>query len=62
MSGVHVLSVREAVKIARKKGWKVEAKRRSGAMVFTAPNGQKFTAAAPGRRDRVPMVLAKALK
>lgn len=56
-----MFSPREAMQAARKLGWEVEAKRKSGALTFRAPDGETYTCSAPGRADRVPMRLAKAL-
>lgn len=53
---------REAMSAAKKLGWEVEPKRRSGAISFRAPSGETYTCAAPGRADRVPLLLAKALE
>lgn len=55
------LTPREAIKLARSLGWEVEPKRKSGDIVFHTPGGERFTARAPGRADRVPLVLARAL-
>lgn len=46
---------------AKRLGWQVEPKRKSGAISYRAPNGETYTSAAPGRADRVPLLLAKAL-
>lgn len=59
---IPVLDPRKAMKTARKRGWTVEAKRRSGDIVYFDPvTGNKYTSKAPGRADRVPLRLAKAL-
>lgn len=55
------LSPSEAIRLARKLGWTVKPKRRSGDYTFTTPSGERYTSRAPGRADRVPFVLAKAL-
>ena len=54
-------SPRDAVSLARKLGWTAEPKNRTGDFVFVTPTGERFTSKAPGRCDRVPIVLAKAL-
>lgn len=53
---------REAMSVARRLGWEVKPKKASGAISFKDPSGATFTSAAPGRADRVPMMLAKALE
>jgi hypothetical protein len=52
---------REAMSAARRLGWHVEPKKKTGAITYRTPGGQVFTSAAPGRADRVPLLLAKAL-
>jgi hypothetical protein len=52
---------REAMSAARRLGWHVEPKKKTGAISYRTPNGQTYTSAAPGRADRVPLLLAKAL-
>jgi hypothetical protein len=54
-------SPREAMSTAKRLGWTVEPKRKSGAISFRTPSGETYTCAAPGRADRVPLMLAKAL-
>lgn len=61
MSKPKVFSPREATTVAQRLGWTVEPKHASGAIVFRSPSGERFTAAAAGRADRVPLALAKAL-
>jgi hypothetical protein len=56
-----VFSPRDAVKLAHKLGWDVGPKRKTGDMVFVAPDGERYTCKAPGRAGRVPLRLAKAL-
>lgn len=51
----------EATRAARKLGWTVEPKRRTGDLVFTSPSGERYSSRAAGRADRVPLVLAKAI-
>jgi hypothetical protein len=53
---------REAIRVAARLGWEVRPKKASGAYSFRAPSGETFTCAAPGRADRVPLMLAKALE
>lgn len=53
---------REAMSAAKRLGWEVKPKKASGAISFRAPSGETFTCAAPGRADRVPLMLAKALE
>ena len=53
---------REAMALARQLGWDVQPKRKSGEIVFRPPEGGRFTCQAPGRTDRVPLVLARALQ
>jgi hypothetical protein len=53
---------REAMSAAKRLGWEVKPKKASGAISFRAPTGESFTCAAPGRADRVPLMLAKALE
>lgn len=59
---VRVFSPREAIKLAKKLGWDVEPKRKSGDYIFLTPDGGRYTCRAPGRADRVPLDLAKALE
>lgn len=61
MSKPKVFSPREAESVAKRLGWIVEPKHASGAVVYRSPSGERFTAAAAGRADRVPLALAKAL-
>jgi len=49
------------MQLAAKLGWRVEPKRKTGAISYRATDGQTYTSAAPGRSDRVPLLLAKAL-
>lgn len=56
-----VLKPREAMKIARSLGWAVAPKRRTGEILYVSPQGVRYTSMAPGRTNRVPAVLAKAL-
>lgn len=53
---------REAISAAKRLGWEVKPKKASGAYSFRSTSGETFTCAAPGRADRVPMMLAKALE
>lgn len=59
---VQKFSPREAIQVAKSLGWEVEPKRRSGDYVFNTPDGDRYTCRAPGRADRVPLDLAKALE
>lgn len=59
---VRVFSPREAIKTAKKLGWDVEPARKSGDWEFRPPGGGRYTCRAPGRADRVPLALAKALE
>ncbi len=54
-----VFSPREASKLAKKLGWEEWAAK--GGHEFRTPDGKRFSCRAPGRADRVPLDLAKAL-
>lgn len=55
------MSGRTPKRLARRLGWTVEPKRRSGNLLYQSPDGERYTSRAPGRADRVPLRLAKAL-
>lgn len=57
---VRVFSPREAIKAARKLGWEEWAAK--GGHEFRDPDGQRYSCRAPGRADRVPIDLARALE
>lgn len=61
MSSVRKFTPREATSAARRLGWTVEPKRKSGDLVFRSPEGERFSSRAAGRADRVPLSLARAL-
>lgn len=59
MSQTKKFSVREVISLARRLGWSVILKK--GMVSYIDTEGNKFTSRAPGRADRVPLRLAKAL-
>lgn len=61
MAHYKVLKPREATKIARRKGWHVFSKRRTGEIVFVDRAGKRYVAQAHGRTNKVPLKLVKAL-
>lgn len=58
---IPVYSPREAMALATRLGWTVKHREGSGAIKFKTKVGNTFTCAAPGRTDRVPLRLARAL-
>lgn len=57
-----VLSPREAERLARSLGWRVEQRRGTGELLYIAPDGTRFVSTAPGRKHHVCRKLAVMLQ